>query len=115
MLSPDTSVKSKAAIIVHTQEGLELLLGPYHNRVESVTFPMADLDKLAPPESGVQHATGLKTVEDLLAQLGADLALRCLRSEPRQGLKENAKREYISPVLYIATVLAVSYSTTTIS
>ena len=100
-------LKAKPLSSFTNEEGLKLLLGPNHSRVKGkFTFPMADLDKLAPPESDVQQATGLKTFEDLLAHLGADLALRCLRSEPREASKEYAKREYISPILYIATVLA---------
>ena len=48
----------------------------------------------------------MEFVKDLLSHLGVDLALTCLHSEPRLQSKDYAKRELISPLLYVASVLA---------
>ena len=67
---------------------------------------MAEMDTAAPLDPSVKQMTGLGTVADLLSHLGADLALKCLRCEPRLHTKEHANRELISPILYAASVMA---------
>ena len=57
-------------------------------------------------KADVQALTGLQTVGHLLQHLGTELALRCIRIDPRLQTKEYAKRELISPLLYIAAILA---------
>lgn len=84
---------------------MNLLLGPDY---EVTTLPFA-MDELHPSEAledEVRQMTSMKVVGDLLHHLGVDLALRCLHSEPHVQKKESAKREFISPVLYTAAILA---------
>ena len=50
-------------------------------------------------------------VNNLMSHLEVDLSLRCLQSEPRLHLKEYAKQELISPLLYVASVLAGKHLT----
>lgn len=67
---------------------------------------MAIVHPSARLETNLRQVTNLEYVEDLLSHLGVDLALRCFQSEPRLQSKEYAKRELISPLLYVASVLA---------
>ena len=62
-------------------------------------------------DDAVTQVTNLMFVKDLLLHLGVDLALRCLRSEPHLHAKEYAKRELVSPLLYVASVLAGKHLT----
>lgn len=88
------------------EAGMKLLLGPNYQEATTRSFPMADVDTLAKLENNLGQVTNLEYVEDLLSHLGVDLALRCFQSEPRLQSKEYAKRELISPLLYVAAVLA---------
>ena len=81
-------------------------MGPNYQEAETTPFALADLTTSARLDDAVIQATSLLFVKDLLIHLGVDLALRCLRSEPRLHPKECAKRELISPLLYVASVLA---------
>lgn len=88
------------------EEGMKLLMGPNYQEAETKPFALADLKTSARLDDAVMQVTNLVFVKDLLIHLGVDLALRCLRSEPRLHLKEYAERELISPLLYVASVLA---------
>ena len=90
---------------------MKLLLGPNYQEAETKPCALADLKTSAKLDDAVIQATNLVLVKDLLVHLGVDLALRCLRSEPRLHLKEYAKRELISPLLYVASVLAGKHLT----
>ena len=93
------------------EEGMKLLMGPNYQEAETKPFALADLKTSARLDDAVIQLTSLGFVKDLLIHLGVDLALRCLRSEPRLHSKEYAKRELISPLLYIASVLAGKHLT----
>ena len=97
---------AKPASSFTDEEGLELLLGPEYKQANKQPFPMAEINKSALLNDGVNQATGLQTDEDLLNHLGIDLALRCLCIEPCALAKEYPKREFISPVLYAASILS---------
>ena len=86
-------------------------MGPNYQEAETKPFALADLKTLATLDDAVIQVTNLMFVKDLLVHLGVDLALRCLRSEPRLHLKECAKRELISPLLSVASVLAGKHLT----
>ncbi len=88
------------------QEGRDLLMASNHHREELGAFPKATVNEAELLDQNVQALTGLRTVGDLLQHLGTELALRCLRMEPRLQTKEYAKRELISPLLYVAATLA---------
>ena len=88
------------------EEGMRLLMGRNYQQAETKPFALADLTTSASLDDAVIHVTNLVTVKDLLSHLGVDLALRCLRSEPQLHSKEYAKRELISPLLHVASVLA---------
>lgn len=85
---------------------MELLMGPNYQEAETKPFALADLKTSARLDDAVIKLTNLVLVKDLLSHLGVDLALRCLRSEPRLRRKEYAKRDLVSPLLYVASVLA---------
>ena len=85
---------------------MKLLLGPVAQEATTRSFPMADVDTSARLENNLRQLTNMQYVVDLLGHLGVDLALRCFHSEPRLQSKEYAKRELISPLLYVASVLA---------
>ena len=88
---------------------MELLMGPNYQEAETQPFALADLKTSARLDDAVIQVTNLVFVKDLLIHLGVDLALRCLRSEPRLRLMDYAKRELISPLLYVASVLAIKH------
>ena len=88
------------------KEGMKLLLGPNYQEATTRSFPLASVDPSARLENNLRQVANLESVEDLLSHLGVDLALRCFQSEPRLQSKEHAKRELISPLLYVASVLA---------
>ncbi len=98
--------KAKPLSSFTNEEGMSLLMGPNYQQAETKPFALADLMTSARLDAAVIHTTNLVTVKDLLSHLGVDLALRCLRSEPKLHSKEYAKRELISPLLYVAFVLA---------
>ncbi len=98
--------KAKPLSSFTNEEGMSLLMGPNYQQAETKPFALADLMTSARLDAAVIHTTNLVTVKDLLSHLGVDLALRCLRSEPQLHSKEYAKRELISPLLYVAFVLA---------
>ncbi|KAL3163153.1 hypothetical protein ABBQ32_009563 [Trebouxia sp. C0010 RCD-2024] len=98
--------KAKPLSSFTNEEGMKLLMGPNYQEAETKPFALADLKTSARLDDAVMQVTNLVFVKDLLIHLGVDLALRCLRSEPRLHLKEYAKRELISPLLYVASVLA---------
>ncbi len=98
--------KAKPLSSFTNEEGMRLLMGPNYQQAEAKPFALADLTTSARLDDAVIHVTNLVFVKDLLSHLGVDLALRCLRSEPRLHLKEYAERELISPLLYVASVLA---------
>ncbi|KAA6426042.1 MAG: hypothetical protein FRX49_03894 [Trebouxia sp. A1-2] len=98
--------KAKPLSSFTNEEGMKLLMGPNYHEAETKPFALADLKTSARLDDAVIQLTSLGFVKDLLIHLGVDLALRCLRSEPRLHSKEYAKRELISPLLYIASVLA---------
>ena len=90
---------------------MKLLMGPNYQEAETKPFALADLETSARLDDVVFQVTNLLSVKDLMVHLGIDLALRCLRSEPRLRLKEYAKRALISPLLYVASVLAGKHLT----
>ena len=90
---------------------MTLLMGPNYQEAETKPFALADGEKSARLDDAVIQVTNLLCVKDLLVHLGVDLALRCLHGEPRLHLKEYAKRELISPLLYVASVLAGKHFT----
>ncbi|KAL0040302.1 hypothetical protein WJX77_002769 [Trebouxia sp. C0004] len=98
--------KAKPLSSFTNEEGMRLLMGPNYQQAETKPFALADLTTSARLDDAVIHVTHLVTVKDSLSHLGVDLALRCLRSEPQLHLKEYANRELISPLLYVASVLA---------
>ena len=85
---------------------MRLLMGPHYQQAETKPFALADLTPSARLNDAVMHVTNLVFIKDLLTHLGVDLALRCLHSEPRLHTKEYANRELISPLLYVASILA---------
>ena len=93
--------KAKPLSSFTNEEGMKLLMGPTYQEAETRAFAMADLDKSARLADAVIQVTKLEFVQDLLNHLGVDLALRCLHSEPLLHSKEYAKRELISPLLYV--------------
>ena len=102
----DYATEGKPLSSFTNEEGMELLMGPNCQEAETKPFALADFMTSASLDDAVIKVTGLVLVKDLLSHLGVDLALRCLRSEPRLHRKEHAKRELISPLLYVASVLA---------
>ena len=84
---------------------MKLLMGPNYHEAETEAFALADLDESAKLADAVTQVTNLEFVKDLLDHLGVDLAVRCLRSEPRLHSKEYAKCELIRPLLYVASIL----------
>ena len=103
--------KAKPLSSFTNEEGMKLLMGPNYQEAETKPFALADLKTSARLDDAVMQVTNLMFVKDILIHLGVDLALRCLRSEPRLHLKEYAKRELISPLLYVASVLAGKHLT----
>ncbi len=88
-------------------------MGPNYQQAETKPFALADLTTSARLDDAVirvtrfvMRITNIVTVKNLLSHLGVDLALRCLRSEPHLHQKEYAKHELISPLLYVASILA---------
>ncbi|KAL3140352.1 hypothetical protein ABBQ38_004616 [Trebouxia sp. C0009 RCD-2024] len=98
--------KAKPLSSFTNEEGMKLLMGPNYQEAETKPFALADLKTSARLDDAVMQVTSLVCVKDLLIHLGVDLALRCLRSEPRLHSTEYAKRELISPLLFVASVLA---------
>ena len=98
--------KAKPLSSFTNEEGMKLLMGPNYQEAETTPFALADLATSARLDDAVIQATSLVYVKDLLIHLGVDLALSCLRSEPRLFSQEYAKQEVISPLLYVASVLA---------
>ena len=88
------------------EEGMRLLLGPNYQEAEITPFALADLNTSGPLDGAVTEVTNLEFVKALLNHLGVDFAVRCLRSEPRLHSRDYAKREFISPLLYVASILA---------
>ena len=88
------------------EEGMQILMGSNYREAETKPFALADLNTSARLDDAVIQATNLESVQDLLNHLGVDLALRCLHCEPRLHSKDYAKRELISPLLYVASILA---------
>ena len=103
--------KAKPLSSFTNEEGMKLLMGPTYQEAETKPFAVADLKTSARLDDAVMQVTSLVSVKDLLIHLGVDLALRCLRSEPRLHLKEYAERELISPLLYVASVRAGKHLT----
>lgn len=103
--------KAKLLSSFTNEEGMKLLMGPNYQEAETKPFALADLKTSAQLDDAVMQVTSLVFVKDLLIHLGVDLAMRCLRREPRLHLKEYAKRELISPLLYVASVLAGKHLT----
>ena len=65
---------------------MKLLMGPNYQEAETKPFALADLETSARLDNVVSQVTNLLSVKDLMVHLGIDLALRCLRSEPRLHL-----------------------------
>ena len=103
--------KAKPLSSFTNEEGMKLLMGPNYQEAETKAFALADLDRSARLADAVIQATNLEFVQDLLKHLGVDLAVRCLHSEPRLHSREYAKRELISPLLYVASILAGKHLT----
>ena len=99
--------KAKPLSSFTNEEGMKLLMGPNCQEAETKLFALADLKTSARLDDAVMQVTNLVFVKDLLIHLGVDLALRCLRLH----LKEYAERELISPLLYVASVLAGKHLT----
>ena len=98
--------KAKPLSSFTKEEGMRLLMGPNYQQAETKPFALADLTASARLDDAVIHMTHLVTVKDLLSHLGVDLAQRCLRNEPQLHSKEYAKHDVISPLLYVASLLA---------
>ena len=107
----DDTTEGKTAIILHQRGGPEALDGSKLPAGETKTFALADLKTSARLDLALIQVTKHVFINDLLAHLGVDLALRCLRSEPCLHTKEYANREVISPLLYVASVLAGKHLT----
>lgn len=99
-------LKAKSLSSFTNKEGMQLLMGPDYQEADPQPFPLADLKTAARLADDVIQVTNIEFVKDLLNHLGVDLALRCLRSDRCLHSKEYAKRELISPLLYVACVLA---------
>ncbi len=83
--------------------------------MDKTAFPADIIDGDAKLDAEVASVLRVGTVQPLLDHLAFDLSLRCLRTQPRLLTKEYAKRELISPLLYIAAVVAGELSYLTLS
>ena len=109
--------KPKALSSYTNKEGLKLLLGETAAKVEvdKTAFPADIIDGDAKLDAEVASVLRVGTVQPLLDHLAFDLSLRCLRTQPRLQTEESTKRELISPLLYIAAMLAGELSYLTLS
>ena len=90
---------------------MKLLMVPNYQEAETKPFTQADFKTSARLDDAVTQVTNLVCVKYLSVHLGVDLALRCLRSVPRLHSREYAKRELISLLLYVASILVGKHIT----